>query len=125
MRSQRIIVKARGAGLKPSGCERKMRASMNSPQRIEAIGSEIAVMWSDGAEQYIAMEKLRAASPSAENTGERDLVGRVYGGTDQKEFPGVTVTGWRVIGSYAVQFSFSDGHDTGLYAFDYLRALSG
>ena len=100
-----------------------MHDSMNSPQRIEAIGHEIAIVWSDGAEQYIAMEKLRAASPSAENTGERDLVGRVYGGTEQQEFPGVTVTGWRIIGSYAVQFSFSDGHDTGLYAFDYLRAL--
>ena len=98
---------------------------MNTPQRIEAIGNEIAIAWSDGAEQYIPMETLRAASPSAENTGERDLVGRVYGGTEQKEFPGVTVTGWRVIGSYAVQFSFSDGHDTGLYAFDYLRALGG
>lgn len=96
---------------------------MNSPQRIEAIGNEIAIVWNDGTEQYIPMERLRAASPSAENTGERDLVGRVYGGTDQKEFPGVMVTGWRIVGSYAVQFSFSDGHDTGLYAFDYLRAL--
>lgn len=98
---------------------------MKPPVRIEAIGTEIAIVWPDGAEQYIPMERLRALSPSAENTGERDLVGRVYGGTDQKEFPGVAVTGWQIVGAYAVQFRFSDGHDTGIYAFDYLRGIDG
>ena len=94
-----------------------------APVRIEAIGSEIAILWPDGHEQYLSMERLRAASPSAENVGERDLVGNVYGGTGQKEFPGVTVTGWQVVGGYAVQFQFSDGHNTGIYAWDFLRAL--
>ena len=98
---------------------------MKAPTRIEAIGNEIAIIWPDGMEQYVPMERLRAWSPSAENTGERDLVGRVYGGTDQKEFPGVRVTGWQIVGAYAVQFSFSDGHNTGIYAFDYLRGLGG
>lgn len=94
-----------------------------SPARLELIGNEVAIIWSDAHEQYIAMEKLRAASPSAENTGERDLLGRQIGGTNQKHFPGVTVRDWRIIGGYAVQFDFSDGHNTGLYTFDYLRAL--
>jgi len=94
-----------------------------SPARLELIGNEVAIIWSDGHEQFIAMEKLRAASPSAENTGERDLLGRQIGGTNQKHFPGVTVRDWRIIGGYAVQFDFSDGHNTGLYTFDYLRAL--
>ncbi len=100
------------------------RKLMTAPSRIEAIGSEIAIVWSDGHEQYVSMEKLRAFSPSAENMGERDLVGRVYGGTEQTEFPGVTVTGWQIVGAYAVQFQFSDGHATGIYTFDYLRRLS-
>ncbi len=94
---------------------------MHSPSRIEAIGDEIAIIWNDGVEDYLPMERLRAWSPSAENTGERDLLGKQYGGTDQKEFPGVRVTGWRIVGSYAVQFEFSDGHNTGLFGFDYLR----
>jgi len=94
-----------------------------SPARLELIGNEVAIIWGDGHEQFIAMEKLRAASPSAENTGERDLLGRQIGGTNQKHFPGVTVRDWRIIGGYAVQFDFSDGHNTGLYTFDYLRAL--
>ncbi len=96
---------------------------MLTATRIELIGSEVAIAWSDGSESYIAGPKLRAASPSAENTGERDLLGKRYGGTDQKTFPGVTVKGWRIIGGYAVQFDFSDGHNTGLYPFEYLKRL--
>ena len=94
-----------------------------SPNRLELIGNEVAIIWNDGHEQFIAMEKLRAASPSAENTGERDLLGRQFGGSSQKSFPGVTVRDWRMVGGYAIQFDFSDGHNTGLYTFVYLRAL--
>ena len=94
-----------------------------TPNRLELIGSEVAIIWSDGTEQYIPMEKLRAASPSAENTGERDLLGNKIGGTDQKTFPGVTVKDWRMVGGYAIQFVFSDAANTGIYTFDFLKAL--
>jgi DUF971 family protein len=93
------------------------------PEHLEVIGSELAIRWSDQSEDYIPCERLRAWSPSAETTGERDLLGKKYGGTDQKTFPGVTVRGWRTIGGYAIQFEFSDGHNTGLYSYDYLKAL--
>ncbi|TLD69643.1 DUF971 domain-containing protein [Phragmitibacter flavus] len=93
------------------------------PSNIAAIGNEIAILWSDSTETYISMEKLRAASPSAENTGEQDLLGKTYGGTTQKEYPGVTVKGWNIVGNYAIQFRFSDGHNTGLYPFHLLRTL--
>ena len=93
------------------------------PQRLELIGTEVAIIWNDGTEQYISMEKLRAASPSAEQTGERDLLGNKVGGSSQTAFPGVTVRDWRMVGGYAIQFEFSDRHNTGLYTFDYLRAL--
>ncbi len=96
---------------------------MIRPANIAAIGNEIAIAWEDGTETFIPMEKLRAASPSAENTGERDLLGKVYGGTDQTDFSGVTVRTWRMMGGYAVQFDFSDGHCTGIYPYDFLRTL--
>ncbi len=98
--------------------------SMIRPLNIAAIGNEIAIAWEDGKESFLPMEKLRAASPSAENIGERDLLGKQYGGTDQKEYPGVTVTGWKSVGGYALLFEFSDGHCTGIYPFDYLRRLA-
>lgn len=96
---------------------------MQRLEHIDAIGDLIALRWQDGAEHFIPMERLRAWSPSAENTGERDLLGNQIGGTDQKEFPGVVVKSWRVVGGYALQFDFSDGHNTGIYSWEYLRAL--
>jgi DUF971 family protein len=94
------------------------------PLNIAAIGNEIAIAWEDGSESYLPMERLRAASPSAENTGERDLLGQKHGGTDQKEFPGVTVKSWQMVGGYALQFHFSDGHSTGIFPYDFLKNLA-
>ena len=97
---------------------------MITPENIQAIGDEIALKWSDGSEDFLTMERLRAQSPSAENIGEKDLTGQVHGGTDQSSFPGVRVTGWQPVGGYAIQFEFSDGHRTGLYSYDYLKAIA-
>ncbi len=96
---------------------------MLTPVDIQLIGHEIAIRWSDGVESYFAGEFLRAASPSAENMGERDVLGRQIGGDPRTSFPGVTVVHWTRVGNYAINFEFSDGHRTGLYSFDYLRRL--
>jgi DUF971 family protein len=97
---------------------------MHTPVNIQLIGSELAIAWSDGVETFFPFEALRAASPSAENQGERDIFGHQYGGDGPKQFPGVTVLGWQRVGNYALQIEFSDGHRTGLYSFDYLRKLA-
>lgn len=94
------------------------------PVNVQVVGSEVAVAWSDGAETYFPSELLRAASPSAETQGERDIFGQQYGGHPPKKFPGVTVVGWEPVGNYALRFDFSDGHHTGLYSFPYLRHLA-
>lgn len=97
---------------------------MKKPANIQLIGSEVAIAWDDGTESYFACEFLRAASPSAETQGERDILGVTHGGTTQRQYPGVTITGWQFVGNYAVRFDFSDGHRTGLYSFDYLQKLA-
>ena len=93
------------------------------PENVQVVGDVLAIKWSDGSEDFYPMDRLRAASPSAETIGERDLTGQVHGGSGRTEYPGVTVTGWQVIGGYALLFSFSDGHRTGIYSYDYLKAL--
>lgn len=98
---------------------------MHSPVNIQLIGREVAIVWDDGHETYHEFESLRAASPSAANQGERDILGNQYGGDGPKKFPGVEVTAFERVGNYAIRFDFSDGHRTGLYSFDYLRALAG
>lgn len=97
---------------------------MHAPRDVQLIGEEVAISWDDGVESYLPFEKLRAASPSASNQGERDILGNQYGGQGPKSFPGVRVLGWERVGNYALRFEFSDGHGSGLYSFDYLRALA-
>ena len=96
---------------------------MIAPALVQIIGSEVAIAWSDGRETYFTGEELRAASPSAANLGERDIMGNQYGGDGPKKFPGVTVLSWTQVGNYALRFEFSDGHNTGLFSYDYLRRL--
>ncbi len=95
-----------------------------SPEEIQIIGEEFAIRWSDGSEDYYPMERLRAWSPSAENMGEQDLLGNTFGGDSRKSFPGVRVRDWQVVGGYALALSFSDGHKTGIYSYQYLKHLS-
>ncbi|NLT71655.1 MAG: DUF971 domain-containing protein [Verrucomicrobiaceae bacterium] len=98
---------------------------MTGLKDIQLIGDEVAIRWNDGTETYCKMDRLRALSPSAETTGERDLLGKAISGNEHgRDFSGVTVTGWVPVGRYAIQFRFSDGHNTGIYSFDYLRGLA-
>jgi DUF971 family protein len=103
-----------------------MRAddSMLTPVDIQIIGSEVAIRWSDDRETYYPADRLRAASPSAETQGERDVLGQQHGGHGPRDYSDVVVTGWERIGNYAVRFDFSDGHRTGLYAYEYLLQLA-
>ena len=98
---------------------------MTGIQDIQLIGTEVAIKWADGSEDYFLMDRLRALSPSAETQGETDLLGNPISG-DQKgnDFSGVTVTGWNPVGGYGIQFHFSDGHKTGIYSFDYLKDIA-
>jgi DUF971 family protein len=100
-------------------------SKLKTPQNIQLIGREVAIMWSDGAETYFPAGALRAASPSAETRGEQDIFGNQYGGGESGKFPDVEVLSWERIGNYALRFDFSDGHRTGLYSYDYLIQLAG
>ena len=95
------------------------------PQNIQLIGNEIAIHWPDGNEDFFDVAFLRKHSPSAENVGEPDIFGKVHGGNPQSEYSGVTVTGWDFVGNYAIRFTFSDGHNTGIYSWKYLKELLG
>jgi len=100
-----------------------MSAMTPPPEDIQLIGKEVAIRWPDGQEDYFDPEYLRAKSPSAENIGEKDIFGVTHGGTDQREFPGVVVKGWAFSGNYGVVFHFSDGHNTGIFTWEYLRKI--
>jgi len=93
------------------------------PTDIQLIGNELAIIWDDGSESYFPAPLLRKHSPSAQNIGEKDILGNQYGGDGPREFPGVTILRWDLVGNYAIRPTFSDGHQTGLFSWSYLREL--
>lgn len=96
---------------------------MHAPVDIQLVGSFLALRWEDGREDVLSGEFLRERSPSAENMGEKDILGNTYGGDGPRQFPGVAVTGLHRVGNYAVSLVFSDGHSSGIYSWEYLRGL--
>lgn len=89
-------------------------------QIIEESDSEITIAWSDAAENSYRAAQLRRACPCAgcvnEWTGERTLKSETI--ADDISFSSIAI-----VGRYALNFNFSDGHDTGIYSFKYLRSL--
>ena len=94
------------------------------PLDIQTIGCELAIKWDDGSESYIPLEKLRRACPCAGCKGEMDILGNLYKQPDQtltaKAFELVKIAS---VGGYAVQPLWADGHNTGIYSFDYLARM--
>ena len=96
-----------------------------SPTNIEVIGQELAIAWSDGQESYLPLEKLRRACPCASCTGEPDAMGRVHQPVVKYDpARSFQIVKFGLVGGYAWQPRWGDGHDTGLYAFDYLRRIA-
>jgi DUF971 family protein len=94
------------------------------PVNIQPIGQELAIAWSDGAESFLSFEALRRACPCAVCAGEADVLGnleRPEVGYTEKSFE---LRGWQIVGGYALQPAWGDGHGTGLYTFALLRRLA-
>ena len=77
----------------------------------------LAIRFDNGESFEIPFELLRVDSPSAEERGHGPQA-RVIGGKRN-----VGVTRAEPVGRYAVRIVFDDGHDSGLFSWDYLREL--
>ncbi len=88
--------------------------------RFQSKPARLSIVYDDGFSGEIPYELLRVESPSAETRG--------HGASDRPPPParkrGVGVTGADPVGRYAVRIRFSDGHDSGLYTWAYLRELA-
>ena len=78
----------------------------------------LEIVFSDGKHFELPCEFLRVYSPSAEVRGHG--AGQEVLQVGKKD---VEITDIQPVGSYAVQLVFSDGHDSGLYSWDYLYDL--
>ena len=97
------------------------RRSMAWPTDIvvKDQGRALEIAFDDGANVRLAAERLRVESPSAEVRGHSPGEKRIVTGKEN-----VAIVDIEPIGNYAIRIVFDDGHDTGLYAWDYLRKLA-
>lgn len=92
-----------------------------APQHIKLHrkSRELALHYRDGREHRLSAEFLRVYSPSAEVRGhghgqEVLQTGKLH----------VQIVNVKAVGNYALQLEFDDGHDSGIYAWDYLEELA-
>ena len=99
------------AGLKP-GAPTPQSITVHGQSRVLEVG------FSDGAPFRIPFELMRIYSPSAEVQGHGP--GQEILQTGKRE---VELVDLEAVGNYAVQPTFSDGHNTGIYSWDLLYEL--
>lgn len=96
------------------------RAPSATSVRLEAEQACVAFDWDDGARSTVPMRLLRQSCPCAscveEWTGRRTL--------EPESVPAdIRVVQAAAVGNYAVSFTFSDDHSTGIFTWAALRAL--
>jgi DUF971 family protein len=95
------------------------------PLDIQPIGNEMAIKWDDGSEDFIPLETLRRHCPCAGCKGETDIMGNLYKNPPQPLSPkAFELLRFIVVGGYAIQPVWADGHATGIFSFDYLKHVA-
>ncbi len=86
--------------------------------RLDPAKTTLTVTFESGERFALPAEYLRVESPSAELQGHGPGQKQIVGGKRS-----VKIAGLEPVGNYAVRILFDDGHDTGLYSWDYLHEL--
>jgi DUF971 family protein len=86
---------------------------------VDKIEKQLRVSWEDGFKGVYPFEQLRAACPCAEC--------RAYKSDDnplrQALLVSVDLESAQLVGNYAVQLTWEDGHRFGIYTWEYLRSV--
>lgn len=97
------------------------RVEGKSLPEVEILSDRVHVKWPDGTEAAFSNHALRCACPCArcvdEFTGQKTL-------DDNSVSREIQAEGMETLGNYAVAFQWSDGHTSGIYAWDFLRGLA-
>ncbi|MFN0010659.1 MAG: DUF971 domain-containing protein [Phycisphaerales bacterium] len=86
----------------------------------------LTIEWADGTTSYYSVPYLRKFSPSADSRQLRDEMAKNPLTVLPQGFASagaLTATGAELVGNYALRITFSDGHSTGIYSWDYLREI--
>ena len=94
------------------------------PKQIKVKDEMLLLVWDDGNEWKISLKYLRDECPCAGCKGETVLF-RTYrpAGPTATTPDAYKITAIKPVGGYAIQISWKDNHDTGIYSWEYLKRL--
>lgn len=99
----------------------------NTPTRLDLKKDRgLTIEWPDGRTSYYSIAYLRKMSPSADMKNLRDEMAKnpltVLPSSTRSTGPLVALDA-ELVGNYALRIRFSDGHNTGIYSWEYLRRI--
>ena len=91
--------------------------------KVKLAEQKLLVDWKDGRRSEFSLCELRRICPCAACRTERDQQGANPLRILKADPTGVRVVSAKLVGAYAIQFDWSDGHNTGIFDFRFLRSL--
>lgn len=93
------------------------------PTKIKLIEKKkLLIIWNDGNDSQLELRDLRKRCPCATCLAERDKQSKMYIPLFAENQ--VTVKSINQVGNYAVQLTWNDGHNTGIFEYNFLKKFS-
>ena len=86
--------------------------------RLDKAKTTLTIVFDNGQRYALPAEYLRVESPSAEVQGHGPSQKQIVTGKEN-----VAISALEPVGNYAVRIVFDDGHDSGLFSWDYFHEL--
>ena len=96
-----------------------------SIENYEIVNNQLLVSFSDQSDSMVPLKLLRKRCPCAACEGETDALGNIYKGPTQKlTEASFQINGIQPVGYYGIRPFWRDGHNTGIYTGERIKALS-
>lgn len=101
------------------------RATVNPKQIKITEQQRLKIIWENDEESEISLKYLRDECPCANCKGETILFKTMRPARIKFDTPGkYEIKNIEVVGGYAAKITWKDGHDTGIYSWEYLKTLA-
>lgn len=98
--------------------------------KIDNDNGVMTISWTDGSATRHLISELRKKCPCATCRAEREQLSKQKGPiiriikTEGPTVQQAQIIDYAPMGRYALAFTFNDGHNTGIYTYDFLREMS-
>jgi len=96
---------------------------LTHPIKIKVLEKKkLSILWDDEKHDLLDLRMLRKLCPCATCLAERDKQDKMYIPIFNENQ--ITIKSINQVGNYAIQITWNDGHNTGIYEYPFLRNLS-